>query len=182
MRPTSFMRPSLPPPRPARQPDFSLATVNIVLLLVLFFLVVGSPAGEAERAVTLPETRTLPLDALPRPLLALAPGGAMELDGAPIDAAGLVARIEGGNGDGTRDGTGAGMGDEPLTALHLLVPRDLAALELLALSDLIAGAGAQVVLVTLRQGVSLAEHGAGNSAGDITEPAAPGPATPGSGP
>ena len=177
------MRPSLPPPRPARQPDFSLATVNIVLLLVLFFLVVGSPAGEAERAVTLPETRSLPLDALPRPLLALAPGGAMELDGAAIDAAGLVARIEGGNGGRN----GAGMGDEPLTALHLLVPRDLAALELLALSDLIAGAGAQVVLVTLRQGVSLAEHSAGASAGDTTGGAAAGPddagpAPPGSAP
>jgi len=127
---------SLPRSPPTRQPDFSLATVNIVLLLVLFFLVVGSPAGESERALALPETRTLPQEALPRPLLAMQPGGELQLDGLQIDRDEIVTRI--------RDGG--------LPVVHLLVPRDLAALQVLALTDLISGVGARVVMVTLRLG------------------------------
>ena len=38
-------------PRPARRfrPEFSLAMVNVVLLLLLYFLVAGDPAEQTER-------------------------------------------------------------------------------------------------------------------------------------
>lgn len=55
--------------------DFSLATVNIVLLLIFFFLISGSLVATDELEVDLSETADLPLDRLPRPLLLLRPDG-----------------------------------------------------------------------------------------------------------
>ena len=49
--------------------DFSLTTVNIVLLLIFFFLVSGSLIETEELSVDLAQTTELPLDRLPRPLL-----------------------------------------------------------------------------------------------------------------
>ena len=121
------------PRRP--QPDFSLSTVNIVLLLVLFFLIVGAPADQAERQVDLPITRELSLENLPRPLLLVEQGsGALLLDGVEVSAGGLAEAIAGGG----------------LGRLHLLVARDHPAQALLSLTSSLSEAGAEVVLVTLR--------------------------------
>lgn len=121
------------PDRP--RPDFSLSTVNIVLLLVLFFMIVGAPADQAERQVDLPLTRDLPLDNLPRPLLLVEQGSwALVLDGVEVSAAALADAIAGGG----------------LDRLHLLVARDHPAQALLALTTALTDAGAEVVLVTLR--------------------------------
>lgn len=128
------LTPLLPPPAPRQPADFSLATVNIVLLLVLFFLVAGAPSSQSERSLQLPETRTLPLDALPRPLLLVQDDGAMELDGTSIDSSSLMQQVAEG----------------ALPRLHLVVARDFPAQRLVALSQTLSGAGVSVFLLTLR--------------------------------
>jgi len=55
--------------------------VNVVLLLLLYFLVAGDPAEQTERAIMPPSTRDLPLEGLPRPLLSLLPEGRWSLTG-----------------------------------------------------------------------------------------------------
>ena len=129
------MRSALPRPTPRVRPDFSLATVNIVLLLLLYFLVAGDPAAESERVVVPPATRDLPLEGLPRPLLLVRPGGALELDGVPVAPAALMDRVASGT----------------LPRVHLLVARDHPARALLALAGRLAAAGAEARLVTLRR-------------------------------
>ncbi|SUZ32336.1 hypothetical protein ROE7235_02092 [Roseibaca ekhonensis] len=125
------------PRHETRKPDFSLAMVNIVLLLVLFFIVVGAPADPAERDIRLPEVRDLPIEALPRPLLRLTSGDGLVLDGQIVARTALISAI--------RQGDGPQM-------LHLLVARDHAARAVLALSAELGAAGAQVKLVTVRSG------------------------------
>lgn len=129
-----LLRPALALPA-RRKPDFSLSTVNIVLLLVLFFLIVGAPADQAERQVDLPITRDLPLEALPRPLLLIEQGsGALILDGIETSRDTLEQRIREGG----------------LARLNLLVARDHPARALLDLTSALTEAGAEVMLVTLR--------------------------------
>lgn len=131
---SGFQRPALTLPE-RRKPDFSLSTVNIVLLLVLFFLIVGAPADQAERQVDLPITRDLPLDGLPRPLLLVEQGsGALILDGIETSRPALEQAITGGD----------------LARLNLLVARDHPARALLELTSVLTEVGAEVVLVTLR--------------------------------
>jgi len=128
------MTPLLPRPAPRFRPDFSLATVNIVLLLLLYFLVAGDPAAETERAIVPPSTRNLPLEGLPRPLLVARPGGALELDGVAVTLPAVMDRIAAGT----------------LPRVHLLVSREHPARALLDLAARLAGAGAELRLVTLR--------------------------------
>lgn len=125
-------------PRPARgnKPDFSLATVNIVLLLLLYFLVAGDPASELERSMMPPQTRDLPLDGLPRPLLVLHPDGALELDG-------LATRT---------DDLRRMIADGDLPRVNLLVSETHPARAVMAIAGELGPAGAEVVLVTLRPG------------------------------
>lgn len=117
-------------------PDFGLAQVNIVLLLVLFFLVVGTIVETSEQAVRLPETTELPLERLPRPLLLIDGGERWQLDGealAPLDA---VARlIE--NPDG-------------VSRVHLLVAQDLPADTLFEALRRLEDTGLGVALVTIK--------------------------------
>ena len=128
------MTPLLPRATPRFRPDFSLATVNIVLLLLLYFLVAGDPAAESERAVVPPTTRDLPLEGLPRPLLVARPGGALELDGVGVSLPAVMDRVASGT----------------LTRVNLLVSRDHPARALLDLAGRLAAAGAEARLVTLR--------------------------------
>jgi len=131
---SGLLHPNLALPE-RRKPDFSLSTVNIVLLLVLFFLIVGAPADQAERQMDLPITRDLPLDALPRPLLLVEQGsGALFLDGVETSRLALEQAITGGG----------------LVRLNLLVARDHPARALLDLTSALTEAGAEVMLVTLR--------------------------------
>ncbi|TRW99582.1 biopolymer transporter ExbD [Paracoccus sp. M683] len=76
---------SLPPRRQGAHIDTSLAIVNIVLLLIFFFLVTGQITTEdTGDAVDLPISRELPLDQLPRPLLLVTAEGGWLLDGAEV--------------------------------------------------------------------------------------------------
>jgi len=126
-------KPRLLPPMPRRQPDFSLAIVNIVLLLVFFFLITGSLVQQGETEVDLAETSDLPLERLPRPLLLIDSVGAMALDGVSV----------------TEDTLSAALDPERPEALYLLADAGLPADRLLALTARSDLKGISMRLVTL---------------------------------
>ncbi len=128
-------KPRLLPPAPRRQPDFSLAIVNIVLLLVFFFLITGSLVQQGETEVDLAETSALPLERLPRPLLLIDAAGAMALDGQGV----------------TADGLAAALGPDRPEALYLLADAGLPADRLLGLTARPDLAGISLRLVTLHR-------------------------------
>ena len=74
-----------PPPKKPKI-DSSLAIVNIVLLLIFFFLATGSLNASRTIVVALPETTVLPLDVLPQPLLVIEENGDLLLNDEPIAA------------------------------------------------------------------------------------------------
>lgn len=121
------------PPTPRRQPDFSLAIVNIVLLLVFFFLITGSLVQQGETEVDLAETSDLPLERLPRPLLLIDAGGAMALDGVAV----------------TEDTLAETLAPDRPEALYLLADSGLQADRLLSLTARPDLAGISMRLVTL---------------------------------
>lgn len=120
----------LPPRVPRHGVDTSLAIVNIVLLLIFFFLATGSLMNSPNFGVALAETSELPIDLLPQPILILEAGG-YALNGEAIEPDALAAALI----------------DDPV--LHVLVDRDAPAtalLELMAREDLFA---TEIRLVTL---------------------------------
>lgn len=76
---------TLPRRRPNVAIDVSLAIINVVLLLIFFFLVTGQmETTDGADGLHLAETHDLPLDHLPRPILVVAPSGEWRLDGQPV--------------------------------------------------------------------------------------------------
>lgn len=122
------------------QADFSLATVNIVLLLVFFFLITGTLVETDELAVDLAQTEDLPLDRLPRPLLLMKPDGSWSLDGTDVDAATLSLEV---NESFERLGL-------QTRVLHLLPDRNVPASDLIGVLRRGDLADVQIKLVTLR--------------------------------
>ena len=126
--------------KPRAQADFSLATVNIVLLLVFFFLITGTLVEQDELAVDLARTEELPLDRLPRPLLLMKADGVWVLDGEEVTGPTLSLAV---NDSFERLET-------TTRVLHLLPDKNLPASALIGIlrrSDL---ADVQIRLVTLR--------------------------------
>lgn len=119
-------------------PDFGLAQVNIVLLLVLFFLVVGTIVETDELQVDLSETSKLPLERLPRPLLLIRGPGDWSLDGADLDQAAVIETLSQPAPEGQPN------------AVFILAPQNLPADRLVAAQQVLAPTGRAVVLVTLR--------------------------------
>lgn len=126
-------RARLPSPQPRKAFDSSLAIINIVLLLIFFFLTTGSLMSSRTVEVALPETTKLPLDLLPKPLLTVDTEGAMTLDGLPIEAGTLAGLLI----------------DSP--SLHVLADRELSAAGLLEMLDDEALIAVEVLLVTLHR-------------------------------
>ncbi|MEP4209494.1 ExbD/TolR family protein [Marinobacter alexandrii] len=121
----------LPEVRRAKTIDSSLAIVNIVLLLIFFFLATGTLIASDSVEIDLPETTQLPLDLLPKPLLTVDGDTSMTLDGVPIEPGTLAPLLL----------------DYP--TLHVLADRELGAgtlLDLLEAEELVA---VNVKLVTL---------------------------------
>lgn len=129
-------------PRPAEyiKLDTSLAIVNIVLLLILFFLATGQLLNPpAERDIDLAETSELPLDELPSPILIVTVDGLWELDGMPV----------------APDLLGAAVANlpQPVT-LHVMINRDAPAAALMNVLAQPELADTEMRLVTLRRVVS----------------------------
>ena len=89
------MRRILPSQERRIQLDVSLAIVNIVLLLIFFFLATGSLMNAPTYGVDLSETEELPIEILPKPILILDRAGQMSLDGLPVKSDALAAAIDG---------------------------------------------------------------------------------------
>lgn len=78
------MKKSLVHSRPPVHMDVSLAIVNIVLLLIFFFLATGRLLNPVGAEMDLSETTELPLDQLPEPILVINKDGSWALNGAGI--------------------------------------------------------------------------------------------------
>lgn len=106
--------------------------VNIVLLLILFFLATGRLLNSTSYGVDLSQTQDLPVETLPKPLLIVDENGGLVLNGEPIAAELLGPALE----------------EEP--TVHLLIAGDTPAIDLI---DLLAQPGldtTEVRLVTVR--------------------------------
>lgn len=123
----------LPVHRPKKGIDSSLAIVNIVLLLIFFFLSTGSLTNSRGLAISLPETTLLPLDLLPKPLLSVSIEEKMSLDGKLLKVGELAAALI----------------DSP--TLHVLADRNLSAIILLDMLDAEALIAVDVRLVTIHR-------------------------------
>lgn len=130
----------IPRPPARRRPDFSLATINIVFLLLLFFLIAGTVVQKAETDVDIPLATKLPLENLPRPLLVVSAEGGLFLDGQPLTEDVLATRAS----DSLKL-RGA--------FINILADRDQPATRLLDVLAVLAGAGLPARIVTVKDSV-----------------------------
>ncbi len=132
---------------PKAKADVSLAIVNIVLLLIFFFLATGQLLGSADYDVELSETADLPIDVLPKPILIVARNGSFTLDGVPV-ADDLLGQALTGQ-----------------TALHVLIDKGAPATELINLLARPELAEVEVRLVTIHnnRGVDLGTASGGGT-------------------
>ncbi len=115
--------------------------INIVFLLLLFFLTTGSLTNREEAQSTVPVTRDLPLEKLPRPLLLLETDGSLLLDGKPVARDAVV--------EAARSAIAASGRTD--TALNLLAQRDMPAAPFFNLAEALRGAGLPLQIVTLHR-------------------------------
>lgn len=127
----------LPPPRPRARMDISLAIVNLVLLLIFFFLISGRMDAPTGRGIDVAHTSNLPLDQLPRPVLVVPQDGDWQLDGVPVSPELLAVALD---------------AVPPDLPLHLVIDRTAPAEQLAALLGRPELASRSVRLVTVRGG------------------------------
>jgi biopolymer transport protein ExbD len=126
----------LPQRAPKIEMDVSFAIVNIVFLLLFFFLIIGQTPNRQTQDMKLAETSELPLDRLPSPILVVTAQGGWELDGTPVAPEFLSVALQ----DLPR----------PLI-LHVLVNRDAPAESLLQIVTRPDLAEVDLRLVTLKR-------------------------------
>lgn len=119
--------------------EFALPTINVIFLLMLYFLSAGTLAQRDELSVPPPQTVQSANDRLPRPLMVVDAANRIALDGRAIDdgdfeSAAQAAVVDGAAGE-----------------LNLLVPRDMPAEPFLALLARLDAAEVPVRLVTVQQ-------------------------------
>lgn len=105
----------LPDRKPNLKLDVSLAIINIVLLLILFFLTAGTLVEVASFEADPARTSSLGLETLPDPVMEIAADGAWILNGEPIAPADLALAL----------------GEE--TVLHVVLDRTSTAIDLVEL-------------------------------------------------
>jgi biopolymer transport protein ExbD len=132
--------PSLPPPIPRhRKLDFALPTINVIFLLMLYFLLAGTIAHRNELQVVPPETSHFPVDRLPRPLLLISDDGSFALDGQPLKSTDLVSAAR----------TALEADQIAAPELNILAPADMPATRFLSVLATFNAAGVPVRVVTL---------------------------------
>lgn len=117
--------------------DVAMAIVNIVLLLIFFFVVSGQRVI-TEHEIDLSETQRLPLDALPSPILVVDRQGGWSLDGTQITPELLPVALEQAGGE---------------NVLYLIIDRAAPAGQLITALNQPALQDLEIQLVTLHQGV-----------------------------
>jgi biopolymer transport protein ExbD len=132
---------SLLAPRTRRRErmEFALPTINVIFLLMLYFLVAGTIVQKDELGVAPPVTMEDALDRLPRPLLVVTDATTFTLDGATVTREDLVAAA-----------AAAIASPQALTPqLNVLAPADMAAMPFLAIIEALGAGGVPVRLVTV---------------------------------
>lgn len=126
---------NLPPRRTERiHIDTSLSIVNIVLLLLFFFMLVGQTT-QPQPELELSTTEDLPLEQLPTPILIIEENGDWLLDGDPVSPELLPAAMPGGPGE----------------VLHLMIDRNAPAQLLVTALNYPVLTEYELRLVTLNQ-------------------------------
>jgi biopolymer transport protein ExbD len=119
--------------------EFALPTINIIFLLMLYFLVAGTIVQKDELSVAPPVTTEEALERLPRPLLVISNGGTFTLDGLPLDREELVAAATA--------AIASPLAQSP--QLNILAPAEMAAHPFLEILELFGRGGVPVRLVTI---------------------------------
>lgn len=126
-------------PRRRERLEFALPTINVIFLLMLYFLVAGTLVQRSEMGVIPPQTSSFPKDRLPRPLLLISSAGAFSIDGQAVDEANLVSVARSVLAD-----------PKALTAMiNILAPADMAAGPFLKVLGTFDAAHVPVRVVTL---------------------------------
>jgi biopolymer transport protein ExbD len=125
-------------PKPQRERlEFALPTINIIFLLMLYFVVAGTIVQNDELSVTPPVTSETPTDRLPRPLLVVNDSGALMLDGRPLTRDELLAAAA--------DAVSRSQSQQ----LNVLAPAEMAAPPFLELINAFASANIPVRVVMI---------------------------------
>ncbi|MCA0849066.1 ExbD/TolR family protein [Salipiger thiooxidans] len=124
------------PPKPER--ENTIALINIVFLMLIFFLVAGTLAQPIDSALKLVNTSDIESTSPPADALVVHPDGRMSLAGQ--DIATPEAFLE------TR-------GEEGLAVVRLIPDRELPAEDLVALARALRGGGAERVVIVSERGL-----------------------------
>lgn len=87
------MRRAIAPP-PRRQAEPTIALINIVFLMLIFFLIAGSIAPRPDPDIALVSLSGITTEP-PRDALVLLPDGSLRLEGVAVDLPEAVARLAG---------------------------------------------------------------------------------------
>lgn len=135
---------------PKRQAESTISLINIVFLMLIFFLIAGQLAPPVDPDVTLAETTEAPPLAPPDALFADSEGR-LSHRGQPVEIAAYLAAL-GADGPASGLAPGPAPGEDAGTggpAVLLAVDRDLDAARMLEIADQLYRAGAgKVSLVT----------------------------------
>ena len=124
-------------PAPKRSDDDLVPLINVVFLLLIFFLLVGTLMPTPPVPIRYAEGGDRPLPAVPVGALLVTAGGAVHLDGERFSAGQIAARLQ-----AARDGT---------ASIAVVADRGLTMRDLGPVLDALAAAGfAEVELVTVR--------------------------------
>jgi biopolymer transport protein ExbD len=124
------------PPKPER--ENTIALINIVFLMLIFFLVAGTLAQPIDSALKLVNTSDIESTSPPADALVVHPDGRMSLAGQDIATpeAFLEAR-----------------GEDGLAVVRLIPDRELPAEDLVALARALRGGGAERVVIVSERGL-----------------------------
>jgi biopolymer transport protein ExbD len=119
--------------------EFALPTINVIFLLMLYFLVAGTMVQKDELAERPPITTEPAGERLPRPLLVISPEGDLSLDGVVVASDMIV------------DAAVAALANplSPSAYINVLAPRDMSAAPLLDTLAALGNASLPVRLIAV---------------------------------
>lgn len=129
----------LPRAKRRERMEFALPTINVIFLLMLYFLVAGTIVQKDELSVVPPVTSASATTRLPRPLLVITDASTFTLDGVPVDRANIVGAAAAAITDP----------DAETAQLNVLAPREMAAAPFLEILAEFGAGGVPVRLVTV---------------------------------